>query len=285
MSGAGDTVTAPPASAADTLSVEGAHGGATRAARVGGAAKPSAAAATATMTVAQTVLVGIRKPLRIRDPQAMSAGVYHGGMGLSDASAQVKGILDAAEQAARRLREQAEERAAERIAEADRAAANRVQAAEEEAAEILVEARTQAEQARNEAVAAVGATHAEGERRLAVQRAEAQEKANEMRARARAQAREIVSEAHSIAREVLRDGSEMSRNLRDLSASLRTNAERLLRDVKLAHGSMTARLDQAAPGSAPARETRREGNLPHSRRAPHEEPGSDLDVPEFMPRG
>src|ERR1700684_2037119 len=83
-----------------------------------------------------------------------------------EASERVKRIVDAAERAARQLREQAEERAAERIAEADRAAANRVQAAEQEAEEVLADARARAEQARNEALAAVGATHAEADERV-----------------------------------------------------------------------------------------------------------------------
>ena len=74
-----------------------------------------------------------------------------------------------------------------------------------------------------------------------------------MRAKARADAREIVSEAHVVAREVLREGTELSRNLRELSVSLHNNAERLIRDVRLAHGGLTARLDQAGPGS-PRRE-------------------------------
>ena len=61
-----------------------------------------------------------------------------------------------------------------------------------------------------------------------------------------------------VAREVLGEGTEMARNLRDLSASLRNNAERLLRDVRLAHGGMTARLDQASPGATRTRERRRQ---------------------------
>ena len=99
---------------------------------------------------------------------------------------------------------------------------------------------------------------------------EAFEQALEIRAKARQDAREIVSAAHAAAREVLREGTELSRNLRELSSSLRNNAERLLRDVRLAHGGMTARLDQAAPGEA---------------ERPRTEPGDDLDVPEFIPRG
>jgi hypothetical protein len=74
-----------------------------------------------------------------------------------------------------------------------------------------------------------------------------------------------------VAREVLREGTELSRNLRELSVSLRNNAERLLRDVRLAHGGMTARLDQAVPGGAPPPRT------------DPDEPGDDLDVPEFIP--
>ncbi len=77
----------------------------------------------------------------------------------------------------------------------------------------------------------------------------------------------------------------MSRNLHDLSVSMRNNAERLLRDVRLAHGGLTARLDQAAPserattqrGAAASRRGRREGG--------EEGPGDDLEVPEFIPRG
>ena len=67
---------------------------------------------------------------------------------------------------------------------------------------------------------------------------------------------------------MLREGTELSRNLRELSVSLRNNAERMLRDVRLAHGGLTARLDQAGPGAS-ARGS--------------DEPGEDLDVPEFIP--
>ena len=47
-----------------------------------------------------------------------------------------------------------------------------------------------------------------------------------------------------VAHDILSDGTEVSRNLRELSVSLRNNAERLLGDVRLTHGAMTARLDQ-----------------------------------------
>ena len=68
---------------------------------------------------------------------------------------------------------------------------------------------------------------------------------------------------------MLRDGTELSGHLRELSESLRSNAELLLRDVRMAHAEMNARLDQVVPdASAPARA----GSIT-----------TDLDVPEFHP--
>ena len=68
---------------------------------------------------------------------------------------------------------------------------------------------------------------------------------------AHTQAREIVADAYEAASEAVAEGEEMSTNLRDLGASLRTNAERLLRDVRLIDGSMVARLDRIEPGVTP----------------------------------
>jgi len=153
--------------------------------------------------------------------------------------------------------------------------------AREQAERILTEAREQAQ----------GALAARSEDAARLQ-LEAQERANEIRANARAEAREILSEAHASAAEVLREGTTVTRNLRDLSVSLRNNAERLLRDVRLTHGSMTARLDQADAGGTRERPrgARGEGSRSEASRGGmhHEEDrgeGGDLDVPEFMPRG
>ena len=163
------------------------------------------------------------------------------------ASARVADIVAAAERAADELYAQAEKRMRERIAEGDRAAENRVQAAENEALEILANAQEQAGKLVREA----------------------QARAVELRVAARDDAREIVGEASATAREVLRDGTDLSGHLRELSDSLRANAELLLRDVRMAHSEMNARLDQVVPdASAPDR------------------PGritTDLDVPEFHP--
>lgn len=163
------------------------------------------------------------------------------------APAHVAEILAAAEQAAEDLRIAAEQRMRERIAEADRAAANRVQAAEAEALEVLAAAQEQAD----------------------LMLSEARRQAAEITDEARSQARAVVDEAGAASREVLRDGTEISGHLRELSGSLRSNAELLLRDIRLAHAEMTARLDQAAPA-----DTRRPGSGPGV---------DDLDVPEFHP--
>ena len=177
-----------------------------------------------------------------------------------DAAQQVAQIVHAAEEAADQLRAEAETRSRERIAEAQRAAGYRVQAAEEEAAEILAAAKAEAAQ-----------LVAEGRKAAEAEAAKVHAEAAEVRASAREEARTVTSEARLAAREVLEDGSELSTDLRDLASSLRANAERLLRDIRLAHASMTARLDQATPG-APVESD------PRPRR-----PAGELDVPEFVP--
>ena len=210
------------------------------------------------------------------------------------ASARVASIVEAAERAAEELRGQTEQRARDRIAEAVRAADLRVEAAEAEAADLLATTRRTADTLTSEAREAVAGIHAEAalirqeaddyalsaraEAALDAERmhGEAEERGKEIVAGAQADAREIIADAHAAAREVLRDGSELSGNLRELSDSLRTNADRLLRDVKLAHAHLTARLDDAAPGGAApsARDTR-----------PTAPADPDFDVPEFVPRG
>ena len=91
-----------------------------------------------------------------------------------------------------------------------------------------------------------------------------------------------------IAHDILSDGTEISRNLRELSVSLRNNAERLIRDVRLTHGAMTAHLDQVTvgpdedidePASTRGREKRGRPRRPQS-----QSDNDDLDVPEFIPR-
>ncbi len=170
---------------------------------------------------------------------------------LAHASVRVQEILAAAEQAAEEMRLQAERRMQARIDEGGRAADNRLKAAEAEALEILASAQEHADKLLEQAKAA----------------------ADEVRDGARQDAREIVGEASASAREVLRDGTELSGHLRELSDSLRTNAELLLRDVRLAHAEMTARLDQVSVGPPPSSD-------PASSRTSAIDA---LDVPEFHP--
>ena len=193
------------------------------------------------------------------------------------ASGRVAQIVEAAERAAEQLRATAEQRARDRIAEADRAADLRVQAAEGEAIELIGGAHEQVAGVHAEADAVRRAAEDEAlqlRSQAALDadqmRSEAEEKALETHARAQTDAREVIAEAHAAARDVLRDGEQLSGNLRELSDSLRTNAERLLRDVRLAHAELTSRLDRAIPEAAAPR--------PRDTR-----PAADLDVPEFIP--
>ena len=156
---------------------------------------------------------------------------------MSIASARVAAIVEAAERAAEELREQTRREADGLLAAADRDHAGRLADAEAQARETL-------ETAQREAHALV----AEARDEAARLRAGAQADAVALRRDAEAQAREIVTGAHATARQVLRDGSALSEQLDQLSGSLRRNAERLLRDIQLAHDAMIAELEEAAPG-------------------------------------
>ena len=170
---------------------------------------------------------------------------------LARATSRVGEILTAAETTAETIRRDAEARMRQRIAEADRAADNRIAAAEAEALEVLANAQDEAQKVREAA----------------------EQFAKETRDAARVEARQIVNEASGSAREVLRDGTELSGNLRELSDSLRTNAELLLRDVRLAHAEMTARLDQLSPAETESAKLQ----------AAAAALDDTLDVPEFHP--
>lgn len=159
-------------------------------------------------------------------------------------------IVAAAEQAAEKLRAAAEERATARIAEAERAAQLRVRAADDDADQVRADAVLAADELRRQAAA----------------------KADEERDRASARARDLLGEARAAARDVLREGEQISGHLRELSDSLRVNADRLLRDIRAAHDELKARLDAVDVERRPA-----------PKRAAEPEP-PELDVPEFMPR-
>jgi hypothetical protein len=198
----------------------------------------------------------------------------------ADPADRVGAIVEAAEQAADDLLERTEERVRARIAEAARAADNRVKAAEaeaeelrEEARRLLADAQRDAESVRLEALADIERLREQAMADAAERVRVAEARAVELRDSARAEAREIVADASDAARDVLRDGTRLSGHLRELSDSLRTNAELLLRDVRGAHAQMAAQIEQAeriAPGAAAAATERTSAER-------------DLDVPEFLP--
>ncbi len=213
----------------------------------------------------------------------------------------VASIISAAEAAAEQIRHQTEERAGARIAEAQRAADYRVQAAEEEAAEILATARQEGERMRREGrdEAEQAKTTATSEALTIVANAqqhadEALERATEAAATSQREAerysRELMSEARATADEVRQEGLELVANLRQMGDSLRTNAERILRDVQSVHSQMVARIERAegdgARRAAPApRRQRADGTWAGARAAFESPDGDDTpDVPEFIPR-
>jgi hypothetical protein len=212
----------------------------------------------------------------------------------------VASILSAAEAAADSVRAETEARVRDRIAEADRAADYRVQAAEEEAAEMLASARQEVEHLLREAHQRdeQAKTTATGEALTII--ANAQQSADQTLAQAAEQAakreqeadaytRDLLSEARMTAQEVRSEGMELVANLRQMGDSLRTNAERLLRDVAGVHSQMVARIERAEgsasrAASLPGR-TRADGSRPVARGAFDSQADGELpDVPEFMPR-
>lgn len=206
------------------------------------------------------------------------------GDALARASRQVASIVKAAEQAAAELLEQTEERADARIAEATRAADNRVAAAEAEAAELLGEARRKASVLHTTAESDAARIREEAKREAAALLEEARREAGEVqhiaevfatqtRESAEAEAAKQIRRARDLAAEVFGDGTEMSHNLRQLSDSLRRNAEILLNDVTSAHRALTARIAEVEPEAAS--DVRTAGSTP---------PVFEADVPEFIPR-
>ena len=194
------------------------------------------------------------------------------------AADRVASIVGAAEDAARRMLEQTEERVRERIAEGDRAAENRVRAAEEEAQEILAQARAEASKAVGDATGEALAIMARAQENADTVMSEARQSATKEEEEIKERARELLFDARTTASDARSEGLEVAANLRDMGDSLRSNAERLLRDVQRIHSQLLARLDRidAGPGQAPA-----------PRRSPGAEPPADngevLDVPEFIP--
>ena len=214
----------------------------------------------------------------------------------SSAADRVASIVGAAEAAAQELHRDAEARVKERIAEGDRAAKNRIVAAEEEATEILAEARAEAERivrdgrdrdeqakttATSEALTIIAKAQENAEQMLT----EATESASRHRAEAERYTRGLITEARGAATEVRTEGLELAANLRQMGDSLRSNAERILRDVQGVHSQMVTRLDRVEPGAGePAPESRRPRDAGSRTARERTEPDDLPDVPEFIPR-
>ena len=73
------------------------------------------------------------------------------------------------------------------------------------------------------------------------------------------------------------EGLELTENLRELSSSLKANAERLLRDVLRVHVELTSRIDAIDPAPLTPHEPAHGGG------AGGHGGDDELEVPEFIP--
>nr|MBA2644181.1 hypothetical protein [Solirubrobacterales bacterium] len=98
-------------------------------------------------------------------------------------------------------------------------------------------------------------------------------------------ARQQLRQGRVAAEEMLSQGGELTENLRQLSRSLNTNAERLLVDIAKAHRALVRRASAvdgggdatAAPGRPVTERAERARPLPSSTG------DAELGVPEFIP--
>jgi vacuolar-type H+-ATPase subunit H len=216
-----------------------------------------------------------------------------GSSGARTSADRVASILAAAEQTAEQVRLEAEEKLKARVAEGDRAAQYRIDAAEEEASELVAEARAEAdrvlreareldEQVRTTATSEALSIIAKAQQNADDTLAAAAEAASRNRTDAERYSREMITDARSTAEAVKTEGTELVGNLRQLGDSLRSNAERLLRDVQSLHSQMISRIEavEAARRAHGLPTTRPE----RTRRRASSEDDEVPDVPEFIPR-
>ena len=198
------------------------------------------------------------------------------------AADRVAAIISAAEDTADEVLRDAEARMKARIAEGERAAQYRIVAAEEEAQELVANAQSESDRLAREGHERDEAarTTATGEALAIMARAQgdadatldaATATAARLRAEADRESRERLRQARTAADAVHAEGIELVDNLRAMGDSLRSNADRLLRDVRSLHGQMISRIE-VAEGA------RRAGDQPGTRGEP-QLPG----VPEFIP--
>jgi len=238
----------------------------------------------------------------------------------------------AAEQEAEELLRSAREEASEMVRTASEAAAEMVRTAREQTDRVREtggeEADRRHQESTRDARDVVARAHAEGDR-IQMEAAEAKRKADEeaeavlsqarehaerttaeageaseqTRAEADERTRALLKETRRIAGEVKHDGLQVISDMREMSDSLRANAERLLRDVQAVHANMVRQIERIeserrspiGEGRVAAGRGRRERpgdrgrgqtapSATHDRveHDPHDDGG--LDVPEFMAR-
>jgi hypothetical protein len=129
---------------------------------------------------------------------------------------------------------------------------------------ILAKAHEDADRTRKEAEAAKTASTSEA---LDDPRAGASQARTNPIAKAKAQSREILGQARIATADVRSEGLELVQNLREMGDSLRSNAERLLRDVQAIHSRMVAGLDRVDGGASRIATCRRDrAGVGHGRR-------------------
>ena len=111
--------------------------------------------------------------------------------------------------------------------------------------------RAEAEMAKTQATSEALAIVARAQDSAEAAMAEANAAAAKAKTEAEERARELLREARSTAGDVKAEGLELVENLRQMGDSLRSNAERLLRDVQMIHSRMVAQLDRADGGVGP----------------------------------
>ncbi len=100
---------------------------------------------------------------------------------------------------------------------------------------------------------------------------------------------EMLREARVTASDVRTEGLELVGNLREMADSLRSNADRLLRDVQTIHSRMVAQIDRVDGGASRSPSPAARRSEPAPRTGGRDVPalsgdGEVLDVPEFIPR-
>jgi hypothetical protein len=201
------------------------------------------------------------------------------------AADRVAAIISAAEDTAAEVLRDTETRMKARIAEGERAAQFRIVAAEDEAQELVAIAQSEADRLAREGRERDEAARTKATNEALEIMARAQQDADAALSAATATAARLRSEAERESRERLRqaraaadaahtEGLELVDNLRAMGDSLRSNADRLLRDVRSLHGQMIARIE-VAEGDQPV------DGVPDEARSPRR--NADIDVPEFIP--